>query len=58
MFWGTGMNKAGICARCGHDIDIHEFVHNVKLFVVLKTRAASHFCNYCIQLVTERKVEK
>jgi len=51
------MNKIGTCARCGCDINIHEFVHNTKMFIVLKSKMILHFCSYCVDLIKERKRE-
>ena len=52
------MNKAGICARCGCDIDIIEYVNNTKMYIVLRQTMVLHFCNYCICLVEEKRVEE
>jgi len=48
----------GVCARCGCYIDITEYVNNTKMFIVLRQTMILHFCNYCICLLDEKRVEE
>ena len=52
------MKKIGKCSRCGIDIDIYDYVQNVKSFVVLKVKVLLRFCDSCVKLISERKDEE
>ena len=48
-------STVSICARCGCEIDIVEYVNNTKMFIVLRQAMILHFCDYCICLLDEKR---